>query len=53
MSGFLGALSPLLLMDTSDYDAYYDKTGDEHGEDPGDLLDGCGRGLHCMGAHGW
>ena len=39
-------------MDTSDYDAYYDKTGDEHREDPGDLLDGCGRGLHCMGAHG-
>ena len=36
-------------MDTSDYDAHYDKTGENPGGDPADVVAGWGRGLHCSG----
>ena len=39
-------------MDTGDYDAHYDKTGENPGGDPGEVIAGCGRGLHCRGSRG-
>ena len=39
-------------MDTGDYDAHYDKTGENPGGDPADVVAGCGRGLHCRGSRG-
>ena len=36
-------------MDTGDYDAHYDKTGENPGGDPADVIAGWGHGLHCSG----
>ena len=36
-------------MDTGDYDAHYDKTGENPGDDPDEGMVGWGHGLHCSG----
>ena len=42
---------PVPGKDSAEEDSY-DETGEDHGEDPGDVLDGWGRGLACRGARG-